>query len=48
MVSHMHLDKKAVDGKLTLILLRGLGHAFVEKSLDEASVLALWRDALPG
>ncbi len=48
MVSHMHLDKKAVDGKLTLILLRGLGHAFVEKSVDEASVLALWRDALPG
>ncbi len=48
MVAHMHQDKKAMDGKLTLILARGIGRAFVERSVDESMVLALWRDILPG
>jgi len=46
MVSHMRQDKKTVDGKLTLILARGIGDAFIERAVDEAAVLALWQQSL--
>ena len=36
----MHQDKKARAGRLTFILLRGIGKAFIAKDIDESSVLA--------
>jgi 3-dehydroquinate synthase len=39
LVRHMAQDKKAQDGKLTFILTRGLGEAFVAKAVDAAAVL---------
>lgn len=42
----MRQDKKAEGGALTLVLLRGLGEAFVQKAADEAAVLALWQQVL--
>jgi 3-dehydroquinate synthase len=33
LVAHMRLDKKVQDGRITLILLRGLGEAFVSRSV---------------
>jgi 3-dehydroquinate synthase len=38
LVRHMAQDKKAQDGRLTFILAKGLGQAFVEKGVDEAAV----------
>ena len=35
----MYQDKKARQGKLTFILTRGIGEAFVEHDVDPASVL---------
>lgn len=39
LVKRMAGDKKAEGGTLTLILLRGIGEAFVSKSVDAAAVL---------
>jgi 3-dehydroquinate synthetase len=38
MVGHMRKDKKARDGKLTFILVRSIGQAFVEHQIDEQSL----------
>jgi 3-dehydroquinate synthase len=38
LVAHMAQDKKAEGGKLTFILARGLGEAFVAKDVDPAAV----------
>jgi 3-dehydroquinate synthase len=38
LVRHMAQDKKASAGRLTFILAKGLGQAFVEKGVDEAAV----------
>jgi shikimate kinase/3-dehydroquinate synthase len=38
LVQHMRRDKKARDGKLTLVLVRGIGHAF---TLNDASAEAV-------
>jgi 3-dehydroquinate synthase len=35
----MHQDKKAVGGKLTFILAKGIGEAFIARDVDEAKVL---------
>ena len=39
LLERMHSDKKAEDGRLTLILARGLGQAFVEKHAQSAPLL---------
>jgi 3-dehydroquinate synthase len=39
MLKLMYQDKKAVGGKLTFILARGVGEAFIAKNVDEALVL---------
>ena len=44
LVRHMAQDKKAEGGKLTFILARGLGHAFVAKGVDAAAVRAFLID----
>jgi 3-dehydroquinate synthetase len=36
----MRQDKKAVAGKLTFILVRGIGEAFIERGIGEKDVLA--------
>lgn len=36
----MRGDKKAQDGKLTLILMRGIGQSFVARDVDDAALLA--------
>ena len=43
LVRHMAQDKKAQDGKLTFILARGLGDAFIAKDVDAAAVTAFLR-----
>jgi len=40
LVAHMAQDKKAQDGRLTFILARGLGEAFVAEGVDGAAVAA--------
>jgi len=40
LVAHMAQDKKAEGGRLTFILARGLGDAFVAKDVDAAAVRA--------
>ncbi|MDR3451121.1 MAG: 3-dehydroquinate synthase [Alphaproteobacteria bacterium] len=42
----MAQDKKATGGKLTLILARGIGQAFVSRDVDPAQVRALWKEFL--
>ncbi len=39
MLKLMYQDKKAVGGKLTFILVRGIGEAFIAKGVDEVEVL---------
>jgi 3-dehydroquinate synthase len=46
LLSHMGQDKKNQDGKLTLILSRGIGGAFVNKNADAGAVRALLADEL--
>jgi len=36
----MRQDKKAVAGKLTFILVRGIGEAFITRDIEERDVLA--------
>jgi len=36
----MRQDKKSVGGKLTLILLRGIGEAFIARDVDERRIVA--------
>jgi 3-dehydroquinate synthase len=38
LIHHMTQDKKAEDGRITLILARGLGQAFVAKTVDAATL----------
>lgn len=45
-VRMMLQDKKAKDGKLTLILARGIGDAFIEHNVDEAAVRTFLADTL--
>ena len=39
-LSHMSQDKKVKDGRLTFILARGIGEAFITQDVSEAEVLA--------
>jgi 3-dehydroquinate synthase len=38
LVHHMHQDKKVRDGRLTFVLTRGIGRAFVERDVDAEDV----------
>jgi 3-dehydroquinate synthase len=42
LMGFMAQDKKAEGGKLTLILARGLGKAFIAKDVDAAAVRGVW------
>ncbi|MCK7595012.1 3-dehydroquinate synthase [Pseudomarimonas salicorniae] len=48
LLAHMRLDKKNLSGALRLILWRGTGQAELVSGVDEAEVLAVWREALSG
>ena len=37
-MAHMAQDKKVVDGKLTFILVRGIGKAFVNRNVEQDKV----------
>jgi 3-dehydroquinate synthetase len=49
LVAHMAQDKKAEGGRLTFVLARGLGEAFVAKDVDPGAVRAFLKaeGALP-
>ncbi|MFP6773913.1 MAG: 3-dehydroquinate synthase [Alphaproteobacteria bacterium] len=38
MVHHMRQDKKVIDGRLTFVLARGIGRAFIQNDVAEAAV----------
>ncbi len=42
----MRGDKKAEGGKLTFVLARGIGKAFVTREVDEAGLRGLLDDAI--
>ncbi len=46
LLQHMFSDKKVDDGRLTLILVRGIGEAFIERSVAVDRVRETWRRAL--
>ena len=46
LIDHMRGDKKAADGKLTFILARGIGKAFVSREVDETVLRGLLDDAV--
>jgi 3-dehydroquinate synthetase len=46
LVSLMLQDKKARNGKLTLILAHGIGKAFIANDVDEAAVRSYFADIL--
>jgi 3-dehydroquinate synthetase len=41
-------DKKVKRGRLTFILVRGIGHAFIENNVDPAEVRAFLAERLAG
>ena len=46
LLGHMRKDKKVSDGRLTFILARSLGEAFVTQEVPESEVLALLQDVI--
>jgi 3-dehydroquinate synthase len=46
LIEHMRGDKKAESGKLAFILARGIGQAFVSRTVDEAALRSLLDDAI--
>ena len=46
LIDHMRGDKKADGGKLTFILARGIGKAFVTREVDEGALRGLLDDAI--
>ncbi|MEE8332991.1 MAG: 3-dehydroquinate synthase [Alphaproteobacteria bacterium] len=47
LIAHMRQDKKVRDGRITFILTRGIGEAFITDDVDVAEVEALLTDAVP-
>ena len=47
MMHHMRQDKKVTDGRLTFILARGIGQAFVQNDVAEDAVQGMLAAALP-
>jgi 3-dehydroquinate synthetase len=48
LMQFMAQDKKAKAGKLTLILARGIGEAFISHDVGEDPVRDLWREIMRG
>ena len=48
LMQYMVQDKKAKAGKLTLILARGIGDAFINQDVKEDVVRKLWREVMRG
>jgi 3-dehydroquinate synthase len=46
LIEHMRGDKKAEAGKLTFVLVRGIGKAFVSRDVDERTLAALLDHAI--
>ncbi|MER2520284.1 MAG: 3-dehydroquinate synthase [Bdellovibrionales bacterium] len=46
LIEMMAMDKKAQAGKLTLVLARGIGQAFVQQGVDAQSVRSIWEETL--
>ncbi|MFZ5792674.1 MAG: 3-dehydroquinate synthase [Pseudomonadota bacterium] len=46
LVHHMHQDKKVKDGRLTFVLARGIGQAFLSRDVEPAEVEGLLARAL--
>jgi 3-dehydroquinate synthase len=46
LIDHMRGDKKAADGRLTFVLVRGIGKAFVSREVDETALSGLLDDAI--
>jgi 3-dehydroquinate synthase len=46
LIQHMRGDKKAEAGRLTFVLVRGIGKAFVSREVDEAALHGLLDDAI--
>ncbi|MGJ8561298.1 MAG: 3-dehydroquinate synthase [Litorimonas sp.] len=44
LLGHMRQDKKNEGGRITLILARGIGQSFIEKSVSETDLLAYLKD----
>jgi len=44
LLSHMRQDKKNEGGRITLILVRGIGQSFIEKTVPEADLLSYLKD----
>jgi shikimate kinase / 3-dehydroquinate synthase len=44
LVGHMRRDKKTRDGRLTFVLVRGIGRAFTQRDVNPDDVAALLRD----
>lgn len=44
LLAHMRQDKKNENGRITLILARGIGNSFVAKNIDEADLLSYLKD----
>ena len=48
LVHHCHQDKKVQDGKLTFILARGIGQAFVSRDITESRLRSFFVNCLSG
>ena len=46
LISHMRHDKKVRDGKITFVLARGIGEAFVSTDIEPAALEELLESAL--
>jgi 3-dehydroquinate synthase len=46
LVEMMRQDKKASAGKITFILVKGVGDAYIDKSVDEAELKLFLEDEL--
>ncbi len=46
LIDHMRGDKKAADGRLTFVLVRGIGKAFVSREVDEKALRGMLDDAI--
>jgi 3-dehydroquinate synthetase len=46
LIDHMHRDKKVQGGRITFVLARGIGQAFVARDVDLKEVSGLLEEAL--
>ncbi|MGF1608936.1 MAG: 3-dehydroquinate synthase [Kiloniellales bacterium] len=46
LLEHMSRDKKVRDGRITFVLVRGIGRAFLSRDVEPAEVAALLNDAI--